>query len=84
MTLLKNMYFVAKGQRTGQFLVLVDYDKEKQNYSVLGLPESETLYVTEIDIKKGIDTKLLDFVEELPTDVYESCKNEFQYRINHK
>ena len=84
MSLLKNMYFVNKGQRIGQFLVLVDFSEQEKNYSVLGLPESEPLYITESDITTGIGGNILELVGELPLDEYEACKNEFQYRINHK
>jgi hypothetical protein len=84
MKLLKNVYFVNRGQRTGQFLILLDFNSDNKNYSVLGVPESEALYITEDEIEKGIQSNLLEFVEELPTDIYETCKSEFQYRINNK
>jgi hypothetical protein len=84
MNLLKNIYFVNKGQRTGQFLVMVGYDETDKNYSVLGLPESEPIYISEKDVTNGIETKILDFVDQLPTEEYEECKNEFTYRINNK
>lgn len=78
------MYFVNKGERIGQFLMMVDFDEKTKIYSVLGLPESEPLYISEKDIYTGIETKILDFVDTIPPDVFKDCQNEFQYRINHK
>lgn len=81
---LREMYFVNNGVRNGQFLILIDYDKITKMFSVLGLPESEPLYITENDIKAGIEHKILEFVEKLPNKHFKACQNEFQYRINIK
>lgn len=81
---LSNMYFVKFGQRTGQFLIIMEYDKTKNIYGVLGLPESETIYLTKKDLDEGIDKKVLDFVEKLPEDIFSTCKDEYKYRLNNK
>ena len=78
--LIGNMYFVNAGQRTGQFLVFIEFDKEKKIYSVLGLPESEVVFIGEKDVDSAMTAKLLGFVQTLPKDVFTSCKNEFKYR----
>jgi len=95
------MYFVNAGARRGQFLILIDLNKDTKTYSVLGLPKiadvndstkeksniklsSEALYITENDIKAGIDHKILEFVRRLPRWYFKDCKNEFQYQINIK
>lgn len=83
-SILKNMYFVNIGERTGQFLIILGIQEDKKIYSVLGLPESEPLYISENDIKNAIDKKILSFVEELPSEVIKDCENEFNYRINSK
>jgi len=82
--LLQNMYFITKGDRVGQFLILIDYNSKTKIYSVLGLPESEVMYITKDNIEKGIQNNILDFVETVPKDVYIECKNEFKYRESHK
>ncbi len=83
-SILKNMYFVNIGERTGQFWVILGVQEDKKIYSVLGLPESEPLYISENDLTKGIEKKILTLVEELPSEVIKDCENEFNYRINSK
>ena len=82
--ILKQMYFVKFGARTGQFLIFIDFDKDKKLYSILGVPESEVLYISENDIERAITYKVLDYVETLPTSVFDDCKREFKYRENGK
>lgn len=78
--LIKNLYFVSKGERSGQFLILIDFDQTLQSYSVLGLPESEILQITQKDINHGIETKILEFVEKVPYKIFQDCQKEFNYR----
>jgi hypothetical protein len=82
--LLNNMYFVNAGEKCGQFIILLEFDSKTKTYSILGLPESEAIYIIQKDINMGIEHKILDFVQKLPKDVIKDCKNEFQYRINNK
>lgn len=82
--LIKTVYFVKFGTRTGQFLIFLDYDEEKEMYSILGVPESEALYMSFNDVDKAITHKVLEFVETLPNSIYEECKTEFKYRENNK
>jgi len=78
---LGDMYFVLHGQKIGQFLVLIDFDVEKKIYSILGLPDSEVIYISQKDIEFGITNKVLDFIKKLPIDIYRDCEKEFQYRL---
>lgn len=82
--ILKNMYFVKFGERTGQFLIFIDYNKDTKMYSALGVPESEPLYISQNDVEKAITHKVLDYVETLPQEVYNGCRNEFNYREKNK
>ena len=82
--ILKNIYFVKFGDRTGQFLIFIDFNKETKMYSALGLPESEPVYISQNDVEKAITHKVLDYVETLPEDVFEGCKSEFKYREKNK
>jgi hypothetical protein len=84
MKLIKNLYFVAKGERTGQFLIIIDFDKKTNVYSVLVLPDSEAILITQTEIENGINKKILEFVQELPETIFSDCKTEFKYRETHK
>lgn len=76
-TILQNTYFIKHGERTGQFLVVVDHDKEKSTFSILGLPELECLYIKEEELFKHISNNMIDFVEKLPDGVFNDCKTQF-------
>ena len=78
------MYFVKFGDRTGQFLIFIDYIQDTKMYNVLALPESEPLYISQNDVEKAITHKVLDYVETMPDAVYEDCRNEFNYREKNK
>jgi len=80
--LLGSVYFVRYGDRIGQFLIFIEFVEDTNSYSLLGLPESEAVYITQQDIDKAITHKVLEFVEKLPSDVFEDCKKEFEYRAN--
>ena len=82
--IIKNVYFVNIGERTGQFLNIIDYDKKTNKYFILAFPESEALYVTENELETAILSEYVSFVETLPDDICEECKKEFFYRINNK
>ena len=78
--LIKSMYFVKFGERTGQFLIFIDFDEETNSYSLLALPESEPVYITKTDIDKALSYKVMEFIEKLPNDVFKDCKKEFKFR----
>jgi hypothetical protein len=82
--LLNNLYFIQKGEFIGMFILILDYDESKKIYSILGLPDLETLSIPENDIHSGIENKILDFVEKIPDEYINDCKNEFQYRLKSK
>ena len=80
MGLLQNMYVVGKGDHTGQFLALIDFDEDKKIYSVLGLPESDVMYISEHDINDGIENNILELIEKLPDMIFNDCQSEFNHR----
>jgi hypothetical protein len=77
---LNTLYFVNKGERTGQFLLFLEYNDKKSLYSVLTLPECEPIFISFSEIEKYLQDKNLEFVEEVPKDIIEHSLNEFNYR----
>ena len=84
MTLLKNLYFVTRGERPGQFWLLLALDEVQKVYTVLAFPECDPMYVTEKDISAAIVSKQLELVDNVPDEVFLECQSEFQYRLNSK
>lgn len=82
--LINNIYFVNSGDRTGQFLNVIDYNEKKKTYSLLAFPESEPIYIIKKQLEDAISVGLLSFVEKVPDDVQEECKKEFLHRIKDK
>ena len=80
--LIGTMYFVKHGEKTGQFLVFVKFDEKTDSYSLLGLPESDHVCITKVDIDKAIAHRALEFIDKLPPDVFKECVTEFEYRAN--
>lgn len=77
---LGKMYFVKHGEKLGQFLILISFDQDKKIYSVLGLPDSDPLYISEKDIESGISNKILEYIQTMPKDILNDCRKEFEYR----
>ena len=80
----KNVYFVNAGDRTGQFLTVVDYEESKETYAILAFTESEPLYIIKKQFEDAIMGGLITFVETIPEDVHNECKKEFLYRVSNK
>ena len=74
------LYFVTKGDRTGQFLFFLKFDKEKKIYSVLALPECEPIYISNSELNKYLADKRLEFVEIAPKSILEESISEFNLR----
>jgi len=74
----KYIYAVTAGYYLGELLVYIETDN--QVYKFLSLPE---MLVREIPIEKfdiGIQNKIVDVVEKMPSHVYKMCK--LQYSKN--
>jgi hypothetical protein len=75
-----HLFFVVKGERSGQFLLFLKLDKEKSIYSVLGLPECEPIYISNSELIKYQDDKLIEFVETVPKNILAESISEFNLR----
>lgn len=80
--ILKNLYFIKQGDKLGQFIIILDFNEKDRYYSVLSMPEGDAEMVSEADIKLGIKNKYIDYVKRVPNFVYETCKKEFNYKLN--
>jgi hypothetical protein len=76
------VYFLNKGERIGQFLVFVKYNKEKSLYSVLTLPDCEPIFISESEMNSYIEENTLEFVEKLPKKIRTETNLEFEHRIS--
>ena len=72
------MYAVTGGKYLGEFFVFVE--KSKNMYIFISLPKLEHREVPHDKFVIGIKDKILDKVEKLPDDVFETCLA--QYRKN--
>ena len=74
------MYFVNKGDRCGQFLLFLKYDKQTKIYSVLALPECEPIFLSEFEMMKYLNEKRVELVNRVPNDVFNESISEFNLR----
>jgi len=72
-----NFYFVKSGERTGQFLALVDFDSKMNIFSVLGLPELDVLHISDEEFKKYVEDEIVEFVEKSPKFVTKELLEQF-------
>lgn len=67
----RRIYAIRNGSYKGNFFVYISQDDE--NYNFLSLPENEPVSVTKGDFDRGIQEKIVDYIEKLPHNVYEIC-----------
>jgi len=56
-------------QRKGEFLLFVE--EEELSYRFMQLPNRFEFYVTKNDFEKAMTKNTLDFIEQIPEEVYE-------------
>ena len=74
------VFAIHQGHHKGKFAVCIETDRKL--FRFLFLPGLEPYNVPIKDVKNGLSTKILDFVENLPEDVFQIC--EAQYAKNNK
>jgi hypothetical protein len=67
----RNLYAFTKHRR-GDFILLLDMDQDVCTF--MQLPDRYKIFLTKKEVEEGITTGLLDFVENIPEDVFEVSK----------
>jgi hypothetical protein len=74
----RGMYAFMKHRR-GEFLLFIEEDNDVLNF--MQIPDRYPVLLSKEEYTAGICTNLLEFVEQVPEDVFEVCKvniNELQ------
>jgi hypothetical protein len=74
-SLVGNIYVVDGGTYGGDYLVLME--ENALNYTFLILPDKKKRIVTREDFKRGLDNRVVKFLEKLPSFVFKECKKEY-------
>jgi len=72
----RGFYAVMGGTYGGEFLVYIKENKDL--YTFISLPEKKVLDVPKDAFKRGIDNKILDFIDTLPKRVFYTVENEYK------
>jgi hypothetical protein len=64
----RGVYAFTKHRR-GDFLLFIKEESEVLEF--MQLPDRYQIFLTKEEFTKGISTKLLDFVEQIPAEVFE-------------
>ena len=71
-----DLYAVTMGDYLGQFFI---YMEQKDNTHVfLSLPDFHVINVKNGDFEDGVDKKILDFREKLPTRIFKDCYKKYK------
>ena len=76
------LYACTAGDYVGKFFVFINKIPDGGQYKALTFPEMMLLYINEEDVKEGMEKKILDLVQILPKDVFETCLKEYDHRKN--
>jgi hypothetical protein len=78
----RGAYAIKVGERRGQIFLFIR--QKHQILSMLVIPEMETLEVSTKDFEESLTSKAIEFVEQLPKDVYDTCVAEYDLRSTQK
>ena len=67
----RGLYAFTKHRR-GDFILFVKADKDVLEF--MQLPDRYQFFLTKKEFNEGLTTKLLDFVEQVPEEVFEVAK----------
>jgi hypothetical protein len=68
----KNGLYAFTKYRRGDFVLFIE--EEKNAYMFMQLPDRYKILLTKDEFVAGVKEKLLDFVEQIPEDVFLVCK----------
>lgn len=74
------MFAITDGQYQGDFLVFTSNNPINNQYPVISLPQLVALSIPEQDVKKGIELKILDYVEKLSRAVYNDLDKQIKLK----
>jgi len=69
------LYAVTGGKYLGELLVYME--KVNENFNFLALPDMIIREVPTDKFEFGLNNKIVDIVEKLPSDVYSTCKKQY-------
>lgn len=69
-------YAVTTGKYAGEMLVYIQ--ESSDDLSFLSIPKMSNREIPKDKFKVGIDSKIIDIVEKLPSDVYRTCISQFE------
>jgi len=76
----KGMYAIRTGEYSGGFIIYIKEHNMGDSLAFLSIPNPmESIYFDKNEINLWIKEGLLEFIESLPTDVYDVCKANFEY-----
>lgn len=78
----RGIYAVMAGQHVGEFFVFMGKTGDQHDVISMGGPGMQTVLrqISEKDVKEGFENKILELVEVLPKDIYNTCEAEFHHR----
>lgn len=67
----RRCYAITQGKYKGDFFVYMNHDDD--NFNFLSLPGNQSISVPSPVFKQGLKSKIVEYIEKLPYNVYEIC-----------
>ena len=74
------VYAVTAGRFLGELLVFIETNEKK--FKFLSLPTMTIRDVPSDKFDVGIKSKIIDFVERLPKDIFTTCVKQYRKNLN--
>lgn len=73
-----NIYVVDAGTYGGDYLVLIDTDYSNGLFKFLALPDLSKRDILFETFERGVSFKVVNFIEKLPQNIFETCKQQYE------
>lgn len=71
-----DFFAILKGKYAGEFWVLIEADEKEYRFLSLPFLKKRNAPLEKVDI--GINCKIMDFIQNIPSKVFKVCENQYK------
>jgi hypothetical protein len=78
----RGIYFINDGEYKGSFIIGIKEFDTKDLKAFMLLPDKETIFMSDVDIKSKFNEGIFEYVETIPKKYYKVCVAEYEEVCN--
>tara|TARA_R100000805_G_C3600473_1_gene101192 strand:- start:426 stop:704 length:279 start_codon:yes stop_codon:yes gene_type:complete len=77
-----SLFAVVAGDYMGEFLLCMERGNDE--YVFMSLPDFKILKVPDVEVERGLNSKVIDFIEKIPKKYFKECCEQYKKIQNEK